>query len=261
MRKIFFLGTGNGMPIQSSCTALLLEDETNKILFDAGGGHDILNRFNDVDKNPGDVKNIFLTHYDSDHILGLVPIVRRWHRSPKSERTIFCSPDVKKAIDSLFTYVAKKHFDPIKEQINFVILEDGMTYDLNEWKIVFFDVKSDRSPQFGCKIIFPDNLSLAFLGDEPLRNHYLDVVKGSNVLLHEAFCLDKDQEVFEPHEKNHGTVKETAQNASKMGAEKLLLFHMEDRTLDTRKVEYTKEAKEYFSGEVFVPIDGDVFEF
>lgn len=262
MRKIFFLGTGHGMPVQSSCTAILLEDEKNNILFDAGGGHDVLNRFHDAKKDPSAVENIFLTHYDSDHILGLVPIVRTWHRwaEPK-KRSIFCSAEVKKAIDSLFTYVAKKHYDPVKEHINFVILEDRLEYDLNGWKIAFFDIKSNESPQFGCKITFSDSSSLAFLGDEPLRDHYLDVVKGSTVMIHEAFCLDDQESNFKAHQKNHSTAKEAAENASRAGAENLLFYHMEDRTIGTRKVEYKKEAEAYFEGKIFVPVDGDTFEF
>ncbi len=263
MRKIFFLGTGHGMPVRSSCTAILLEDEKNNILFDAGGGHDVLNRFHDAGKDPSTVENIFLTHYDSDHILGLVPIMRAWHRwaEPK-KRMIFCSIEVKKAIDSLFVYVAKKHYDPVKENINFVILEDRLEYTLNGWKICFFDIKSPgSSPQFGCKILFPDKASLAFLGDEPLREHYLDIVKDSTVMIHEAFCLDGQETEFNAHQKNHSTAKEAAENASRAGVKNLLFYHMEDRTIGTRKVEYTKEARQYFKGEVFVPIDGDVYEF
>lgn len=251
------------MPIQSSCTAILLEDEKNNILFDAGGGHDVLNRFNDVGKDPSAVENIFITHYDSDHILGLVPLVRTWHRwAEQKKRNIFCSTEVKKAIDSLFVFVAKKHYDPVKDHINFVVLEDRFEYDLNGWRIVFFDIKSPGSSrQFGCKILFPDSSSLAFLGDEPLRDHYLDIVKGSTVMIHEAFCLDRQETEFKAHLKNHSIAKEAAENASRAGVEKLLFYHMEDRTIGTRKIEYTREAMTYFNGDVFVPIDGDSYDF
>ena len=141
------------------------------------------------------------------------------------------------------------------------MLKDRLEYELNDWKIVFFDIKSNKSPQFGCKILFPDSSSLAFLGDEPLRDHYLDIVKGSTAMIHEAFCLDDQESEFKAHQKNHSTAKEAAENASRAGAEKLLFYHMEDRTIGTRKVEYTKEAEAYFKGEVFVPVDGDTYEF
>lgn len=69
MRQLLFLGTGHGMPIASSCSSILMEDDKNNLLLDAGGGHDLLVNFNKVNYKPATIKNIFITHYDSDHIL------------------------------------------------------------------------------------------------------------------------------------------------------------------------------------------------
>ncbi|PIN79667.1 hypothetical protein COV16_03055 [Candidatus Woesearchaeota archaeon CG10_big_fil_rev_8_21_14_0_10_34_8] len=262
MRQLVFLGTGNGMPISSSCTSILVEDTKNNILLDTGGGHDILTNFHKLNRNPTEVNNIFITHYDSDHILGIIPLVRTFHKWEKPrKRRIFCSKEVKKAIDSLFKYVAKKHYEPVKETLEFVILKHGMEYGIGKWKLKFFNIKSRASPQFGCTIVFPDKTKLAFLGDEPLREYYHGIVMDSDVLIHEAFCLDKDQDIFKPHAKNHCTVKEAAQNAALINAKKLALFHMEDRTLKTRKKKYATEAKKYFNGNIFVPVDCDTFSF
>lgn len=262
IRQLLFLGTGHGMPLNSSCSSILVEDDKNNILLDVGGGHDLLGQFHRAEKDPTSVKNIFITHFDSDHILGIVPLVRTFHRwAEPIKRNIFCSQEVKNAIDSLFAFVAKKHYEPVKSSLNFVILKDRMTYEDNGWKFTFFDVKSDKSPQFGCTIVFSDGTKISFLGDEPLREHYLDLVKNSDVLIHEAFCLDNQQDHFKPHPKNHGTVKEAAQNASKIGAKKLVFYHMEDETLATRKQAYLEEAKQNFDGEIFVPFDLDKFKF
>ena len=262
MRKLLFLGTGHGMPIASSCSSILVEDDKNNLLLDVGGGHDILVNFNKANCEPTKIKNIFITHYDSDHILGIVPLVRAFHRwAEPQKRNIFCSQEVKNAIDSLFQYVAKKHYIPVKEHLNFIILKNKETHKTNSWEINFFDVKSDKSPQMGCLIKFPDGKKLAFLGDEPLRNHYIDIVKDCDILIHNAFCLDPQQDIFKPHEKNHNTVKEAAINATKINAKNLVLYHMEDKTIKTRKKEYLKEAKENFRGNVFVPIDLDTYKF
>ncbi len=262
MRRLLFLGTGHGMPIASSCSSILVEDDNNNLLLDAGGGHDILVNFNKANYAPTKIKNIFITHYDSDHILGIVPLMRVFHRWAKPQkRNIFCSPEVKNAIDSLFRYVAKKHYGPVKGHLNFVILKDKAVHNINGWEITFFNVKSDKSPQMGCGIKFPDGKKLAFLGDEPLREHYIDIVKNCDVLIHNAFCLDYQQDTFKPHEKNHSTVKEAAINATKIKAKKLVLFHMEDKTLKTRGKKYLREAKENFAGNIFVPIDLDTHTF
>ena len=49
-------------------------------------------------------------------------------------------------------------------------------------------------------------------------------------------------------------------NAEKLNAKHLVLYHTEDTALNRRKESYTAEAKEYFSGDVFVPDDLDVIE-
>jgi len=73
--------------------------------------------------------------------------------------------------------------------------------------------------------------------------------------------LDNQQDHFNPHPKNHSIVKEAAQNASRTLAKKLVFYHMEDETLATRKQTYLEEAKQNFSGEIFVPADLDQIEF
>jgi ribonuclease Z len=39
-----------------------------------------------------------------------------------------------------------------------------------------------------------------------------------------------------------------------------VLYHTEDKHINTRKDDYTAEAKEYYHGNIFVPDDLDVIE-
>ena len=262
MREVIFLGTGYGMPRTSSCSATFIEDETNNILLDVAGGHEIVRQFHSAKKDPRKIKNIFLSHYDSDHILGIVPLVRVFKEIKESVRiNIFCSREVREAVESLFTFVAKKHYENAKQFLNFITLTDGLTFVDEKWKLLFFDLKSNKSPQYGCVIEFPDGKKLSFLGDEPLQDQHLPLVSDSAIFIHEAFCLDSQQEDFQPHPKNHSTVREAAINATKARAKKLVLCHMEDKTLATRKEAYFVEAKKEFSGEIFVPLDLDTLHF
>ncbi|KAB6214701.1 MBL fold metallo-hydrolase, partial [Bacteroides xylanisolvens] len=43
--------------------------------------------------------------------------------------------------------------------------------------------------------------------------------------------------------------------AQQLGVKDLLLYHTEDKTLETRKKSYTEEASREFSGMVYVPDD------
>ena len=77
--------------------------------------------------------------------------------------------------------------------------------------------------------------------------------KGSEWLLHEAFCLYSDRDIWNPYEKHHSTVKDACELAEKLGVKNLLLYHTEDRRIQERKRLYTEEGSKYFSGNIYVP--------
>jgi ribonuclease Z len=71
----------------------------------------------------------------------------------------------------------------------------------------------------------------------------------------EAFCLYEDRERFQPYEKHHSTVLDAARLAEELRVRNLIIYHTEDRTLDTRRERYTAEARTSFSGGIWVPDD------
>lgn len=71
----------------------------------------------------------------------------------------------------------------------------------------------------------------------------------------EAFCLYEDRERFQPYEKHHSTALDAARLAEQLHVRNLILYHTEDRTLETRKERYSAEAKLEFTGQVWVPDD------
>jgi len=260
MRNITFLGTGHGMPKSSATTSLFIKDENTNLLVDVSGGYELIRQFNKIGINPEVVENIFLSHSDSYHILGISPLIRVFRKSKKT-RTLFCSPEVKEAIDSILQYTANKHYQEVLPFLNIVLINDNLSYEFHGWNFTFFDKKSNKTPQFGFTVTFPDNTKLSFLGDEPLNEHEITFVKDSDIFIHEAFCLENDMEFHRPHPKKHSTVKEAALYAAKVNAKKLVLFHMEDDSLETRKKEYYNEASNNFKREIFVPVDLDVMVF
>lgn len=262
MNRLLFLGTGHAMPINSSCSSVLVESESTNMLLDCGGGFDILKQFNCAKKDPTTIQNIFITHSDSDHILGIVPLVRAFHRwAAPQKRRIFCSAEVKNVIDRVFTFVASKNWNAVAPYLEFVILKDGEKYVIGDFAVQYFDLQSKKTPQFSCVITFSNGNKLAFLGDEPLHDPCRTYVQGADFLIHNAFCLESEKETYKPREKNHSTVKEAAETASSLNAKTLILLHMEDTTLETRKKKYAQEAQKFFPGAIIVPDDLDTFEF
>ncbi len=96
-------------------------------------------------------------------------------------------------------------------------------------------------------------------GDEPYNSCVKQYAENSKWLLHEAFCLVSQAEIFHPYEKHHSTVKDACEIAQELNVRNLLLYHTEDRNLSQRKELYENEGKKYFKGNLFVPNDLETF--
>lgn len=80
-------------------------------------------------------------------------------------------------------------------------------------------------------------------------------MQGVDWLLCEAFCLYRDREIFSPYEKHHSTALDAGRLAESLRVKNLVLYHTEDKNLETRKSTYTAEAASEFSGMIYVPDD------
>ena len=114
--------------------------------------------------------------------------------------------------------------------------------------------------QFGFRIRLREGGTLCFAGDEPLQEHNRKYAADADWLLHEAFCLDGQADVFHPYEKQHSTVKDACEKAEQLGVRNLVLYHTEDQTIRQRKTRYMAEGKQYFHGNLYIPEDLEVLE-
>ncbi len=53
---------------------------------------------------------------------------------------------------------------------------------------------------------------LTCCGDEPYTDYEEKYARDSEWLLHEAFCLYSERDIFDPYEKHHSTVKDGRAN-------------------------------------------------
>ncbi len=101
---------------------------------------------------------------------------------------------------------------------------------------------------------------LTCCGDEPLAPALERYAEGSEWMLHEAFCLYSQADIFDPYEKHHSTVKDACEAAERLGVKNLLLYHTEDRNLADRKELYKEEGLKYYHGKLWIPDDLEVLE-
>jgi len=259
------LGTGNGGTLDLYNTCFVIQNEPGVFLIDTGGSIEIIKRLKRADIDLKDIKNIFISHSHTDHILGLIWLFKKigvmaMHGEIKEKINIYCNDVVCEAIRGVANYVLPSSLlKAIYNITNFVVLNDGDKYIINGIDYEFFDIRAKGTKQFGFECML-DNNRFIFLGDETLNPSLNDRIKGADYVTHEAFCLDREENVFHAYEKNHSTALSAAKIMNELDVKNLILYHTEESHGRDRKALYLEEAQSVFNGNVIVPDELEVIQ-
>ncbi len=263
MNKITMLGTGHGFVHELYNTCFIINDN---FLIDTGGSADVVKNLKLSGISLSSIHDIFISHTHTDHLLGLFWILKRLTGMYKDGKysgklNVYCNDEVAVAINNIYTYLyPSTNIELINEYMNVVVVNDGEELVINNQKYKFIDLKASKNKLYGFETTFDNGKTLVFLGDETLKPELYDIVKDKDYVMHEAFCLDADKEIFKPYEKKHSTVKYVCEHLNGLNIKNLILFHTEETHAKDKDVLYEKEAKEYFDNNVIVPKDLDVIE-
>lgn len=267
--QITMLGTGNATVSQIYNTCFVLQTPSTLMLVDAGGGNGILAQLKKVNVQISDIHHLFVTHAHTDHVLGVIWVIRMVAQCKGYEGLlhVYGNDKVMKVIKTIIDMIlAKKQLAKVAERVVFHQLEDGDRFEVGDMKLECFDIQSTKEKQFGFRAVFPSSdesgkpLVLACLGDEPYNEQNRRYIVGADWMMCEAFCLYADRDTFKPYEKCHSTALDAGKLAEELGVKNLILYHTEEKTLANRKENYTREAAENFKGRIFVPDDLEVIE-
>lgn len=270
--QITMLGTGNATVSQIYNTCFLLKTPSTLMLVDAGGGNGILAQLKKVNVQISDIHHLFVTHAHTDHVLGVIWVIRMVAQCKGYEGLlhVYGNDKVMKVIKTIIDMIlAKKQLAKVAERVVFHQLEDGDSFEVGDMKLECFDIQSTKEKQFGFRAELPSSSSsdesdkplvLACLGDEPYNEQNRRYIVGADWMMCEAFCLYADRDTFMPYEKCHSTALDAGKLAEELGVKNLILYHTEEKTLANRKENYTREAAENFKGRIFVPDDLEVIE-
>ena len=267
--QITMLGTGNATVSQIYNTCFVLQTPSTLMLVDAGGGNGILAQLKKVNVQISDIHHLFVTHAHTDHVLGVIWVIRMVAQCKGYEGLlhVYGNDKVMKVIKTIIDMIlAKKQLAKVAERVVFHQLEDGDCFEVGDMKLECFDIQSTKEKQFGFRAELPSSdesgkpLVLACLGDEPYNEQNRRYIVGADWMMCEAFCLYADRDTFKPYEKCHSTALDAGKLAEELGVKNLILYHTEEKTLANRKENYTREAAESFKGRIFVPDDLEVIE-
>ncbi|MDD3139450.1 MAG: MBL fold metallo-hydrolase [Lachnospiraceae bacterium] len=264
--KLTMLGTGNAMVTECYNTCFVISDRDKYFLVDGGGGNGLLHQLKVAKINWMEIKEIFITHKHVDHLLGIIWMMRLICQNMSSgkydgEVYIYGHEEVIGLIESISkSLLTEKQSRYIGDRVHLITILDGQKKVILGKNVTFFDIQSTKAKQFGFSMEMENGEKIACCGDETYKSCNQKYVRGSKWLLHEAFCLYSQADVFKPYEKHHATVKEACEIATMLEIENLLLYHTEDKQIKNRKKLYLEEAWLYRKGKVFVPDDLDVIE-
>ena len=264
MEQLYVFGTGNAAVSKcyNTCFAIRMQDEY--FMVDAGGGNGILRILENMDVPLTAIHHLFVTHEHTDHILGVVWMVRMIGQLINKGKypgnlQIYCHEGLTDTILTLCQLtLVKKVTKLMGERILLVPVKDGEKKVILEHEITFFNIYSTKAVQFGFRLGLDNGKVLVCAGDEPYNPVCEPYVQGADWLLHEAFCLYSEREIFKPYEKHHSTVKDACELASELQIPNLVLWHTEDRSINSRKKRYLAEGIQYYNGNLYVPDDQEI---
>ena len=264
--KLTMLGTGNAIVTECYNTCFVLEDDGKCLMVDGGGGSTVLAQLKHAGYDWMDMRHIFVTHKHVDHLLGIVWMVRMIcqsmdHGAYQGEAFTYSHAEVLGLLrDMAGKLLRAQEVAHIDERLHLVEVTDGEELDIIGHRTTFFDIGSTKATQYGFSMELEEGRHLVCCGDEPLSDAGRPYARGAEWMLHEAFCLYSQADVFSPYEKHHSTVKDACEVAEELGVRNLLLYHTEDRNIARRRELYAAEGQPRFSGALWIPDDLESIE-
>lgn len=265
--KITILGTGHGTAINCYNTCYTLENNDEYFLVDAGGGNGILKQLSDTNIEIEKIKAMFISHTHTDHIMGAVWIIRLVGRKYLVEDYnnpfyIYGNNEVIKAIRQMCEAVLPSKFNElIGNQIKLNEVDTNSEVEIIGKKVLFFDINARKVKQTGFSMFLNKEDKFTFIGDEVCNENTEKYVKDSKWLFADAYMAGEEAEIYNPIKRHaHSTVKFVAELCERLNVENVIMSHTIDTDLTNRKQVFTKDAKKYFNGNVFVPNDLEILE-
>lgn len=204
--KLTMLGTGNALVTECYNTCFLLEDNGQLFLVDGGGGNAVLHQIRHAGYDWMDIRHIFVTHKHIDHLLGIIWMVRMIcqymdHGEYRGDAYIYSHGEVLALIrDMAGRLLREKEAAFIDDRLRLVEVTDREAREIIGHEATFFDIQSTKAKQFGFRMDIGNGEMLTCCGDEPLAPAVERYALGSKWMLHEAFCLYSQAEIFDPYE-------------------------------------------------------------
>ncbi|WP_419020763.1 MBL fold metallo-hydrolase, partial [Eubacterium callanderi] len=131
--KLIVLGTGNAMVTEYYNTCFAIKSGKEYFMVDAGGGNGILRQLKKASVNPAHIHHLFITHGHTDHVLGVVWLIRQiasmmLDQKYKGTFKIYCHDELIKTVVTICDLTLQKKLTALfGSRILLVPVQDGQT--------------------------------------------------------------------------------------------------------------------------------------
>jgi ribonuclease Z len=200
--EVTLLGTGSPRPVLDRFgPATLVRVGSQRLLFDAGRGVTV--RLTQAGINLRDVDAVFLTHFHSDHVNGLVDLwLTGWLPAPYGQRTgafrVFGPTGTRDMMGYLERAhaadirirIADERLSPAGVAIDALDVTEGVAYARDGVRVTAFDVDHGEQikPALGYRVEF-EGRSVVLSGDTRYSANLVKHAQGADVLVHEVIAI------------------------------------------------------------------------
>ena len=256
------LGTGDATARKRYNTCFILRDRATAMLVDGGGGNGILAQLNAAGISFRNIDAIFLTHAHTDHILGVVWVLRMIGEMAldgeemRGYRVFSHDEGIRALVIICRATLSEKVWAEVSRLVEFVEIRDGDNFELSDaFALRCIDLRAGGMKQFGFVATVGSGVRVACMGDVPAPDGIEREIAGCDWLLHEAFCPESQRAIYHPELICHCTALEAGRIARHLNVRHLLLYHRADYSHGASKDDYIRECESVFSGRVVIPED------
>lgn len=253
--KVTFLGVGEACDEQLPNTSIWLESEPGplrwSILLDCG--FTAPPQYWRQCSDPDDLDAVWISHFHGDHFFGIPALLLRfWELNRAKPLAIVGQPGTEEKVRRAMELAYPNFLAKLAYSLDFPIARVGEA--LSAAGHVWHTASSGHGQPNLAVRISDGQQSIFYSGDGMATEDTLQLAKGCDLMVHEAFRLDETTP-------GHGNVAQCIELARKARVPRLALVHMQRDERRGRYREIMGVVRGLRDFEVYLPEPGDVLSF
>ncbi len=223
MARLTFLGTGDPLNEERAQTSLALPVGGDaRLLIDASSGTILLRQLQRAEIALPQIRHVVISHRHFDHVGGLAPLLIALVPLPDAAVTIYATDETLGALHRLLDLTIPGLEGWLGARLRWRALVPGRPVALGDAVLTPFAVEHGidcvgmQIERAGKRLVFSADTS-------PCRE-LVARAEGADLLIHEAYGLDRDAEAA--HRFGHSTAADAGRAARDAAAQRLILTHL-----------------------------------